>query len=213
MERMTCRQFQDVVHAMVRMELLDLRARDAAHDHAESCAACAALLAEAERLDAWTEAVARSTAHEETPAHVEEALLAQFRQEHSRRALWGWRWEWAASGLIAASMALLVWISVPDLGSRLTNMGRSTSGPARGGSGANGADPDAAEVQLAQFTPLPLGDGLEPDDTGMIVQVELTRAALGKLGYPVGKRDAKEVVRADLLVGENGWPRAVRLRE
>jgi hypothetical protein len=39
----------------------------------------------------------------------------------------------------------------------------------------------------------------------------MTRSALGSLGYPVDEVHAADVVQADLLVGEDGLPRAVRL--
>ncbi len=71
---------------------------------------------------------------------------------------------------------------------------------------ANGADP------LANFVPVPGADNtLDSDDPGMVVHVALTRASLGELGYPVDKAHATEIVQADVLVGEDGWPRAVRL--
>ncbi len=72
---------------------------------------------------------------------------------------------------------------------------------------ANDAD------QLANFVPVPFADEATADDPGVIVRVQLTRAALGKLGYQVEQGKGKELVQADVLVGEDGWPRAVRLEQ
>ncbi len=67
--------------------------------------------------------------------------------------------------------------------------------------------------QLANFVPVPFADEATMDDPGVIVRVQLTRAALGKLGYQVEQGKGKELVQADVLVGEDGWPRAVRLEQ
>ena len=37
MKEMTCREFDEVVHGFVRMELLDVNAREAAVEHAAHC--------------------------------------------------------------------------------------------------------------------------------------------------------------------------------
>ncbi len=50
MEEMTCLQFEEIVHGLVRLEILDVAARDRAFDHAAECAGCAALLADVQTL-------------------------------------------------------------------------------------------------------------------------------------------------------------------
>ena len=41
MNDMTCREFENVVHGFVRMELLDVTVRESALDHSARCGNCA----------------------------------------------------------------------------------------------------------------------------------------------------------------------------
>ena len=59
--------------------------------------------------------------------------------------------------------------------------------------------------------PVPYTAGITPDDPGMIVRVQLTRASLAELGYPVAETPDEDLILADVLVGEDGWPRGVKL--
>jgi hypothetical protein len=63
------------------------------------------------------------------------------------------------------------------------------------------------------FVPLPDADQIGPDDLGVVVRVQLTRSSLAELGYPVVDTPDpdEDLISADVLVGEDGWPRAVRL--
>jgi hypothetical protein len=45
----------------------------------------------------------------------------------------------------------------------------------------------------------------------MVVRVQLTRASLTELGYPIAETPDEDLILADVLVGEDGWPRAVKL--
>ena len=63
------------------------------------------------------------------------------------------------------------------------------------------------------FVPLPFAEAIGPEDLGMIVRVQLTRALLTELGYPVAEslNPDDDLISADVLVGEDGWPRAVKV--
>jgi len=63
----------------------------------------------------------------------------------------------------------------------------------------------------SDFVPVPFTDGISTDDPGMVVRVQLTRASLAQLGYPVAVTPDEDLVLADVLVGEDGWPRGVKL--
>jgi hypothetical protein len=69
-----------------------------------------------------------------------------------------------------------------------------------------------ADNELSDFTLLP---GVLPADTddAAILRVRMQRGALGALGLPVNEDRANEWIQVDLLVGNDGWPEAVRLRE
>ena len=42
----------------------------------------------------------------------------------------------------------------------------------------------------------------------MVVRVQLTRSSLAELGYPEADTPDGELIPADVLVGEDGWPRS-----
>ena len=129
---MNCLEFESQLEVLARGALADARTRAAAEAHAESCAACAARLADERALSAGMRALAAGMKGTEAPAGVETALLAAFRaraasapvEESSDAAattnvvpLSGHaparRWSWAktvavASLAAAASLALFV---------------------------------------------------------------------------------------------------------
>lgn len=87
MSEITCREFDEIVHGYVRMELLDVRLREAALEHTVGCALCASRMGEAIVLAEVTETGSKRVQHQQTPPRVEAALLAEFRN-HRRRAAW-----------------------------------------------------------------------------------------------------------------------------
>jgi hypothetical protein len=235
MNEMTCREFDEVVHRIVRMELLDVNLREAALEHTVRCRDCAERMAEATALAEATETVGRTMRDEQAPARVEAAVLAGFRSHH-RRAAWRRTFEWATVGAAAAVLVLFAWTfsgrskgplhSAP--GGDVTS---KTQGPLDAKVAASPArdvqDELTADVQLADasdseasegdayvpsdFVPVPFTDGIAPDDPGMVVRVQLTRASLLQLGYPTAETPDEDLILADVLVGEDGWPRAVKV--
>jgi hypothetical protein len=229
MNGMTCREFDEVVHGFVRMELLDVSLREAAIEHAASCRNCAERMAEAGALAEVTEAVAGSVREQQTPPNVEAALLSAFRSQ--RRRTIGWRtFQWAAAGAAAAMLAVVLWTSSgpskgqlspaprKDVSSQskepLDASGLAASQP---GEAAQGTELEASNADtggtysVSDFVPVPFTEGIGPEDSGMVVRVQLTRASLAELGYPVAEAPDEDLIRADVLVGEDGWPRGVRL--
>jgi hypothetical protein len=69
----------------------------------------------------------------------------------------------------------------------------------------------AGMYSVADFVPVPFADRMGPEDPGMVVRVQMTRASLAELGYPVDEVYSSDLVRADVLVGQDGWPRGVRV--
>jgi hypothetical protein len=63
----------------------------------------------------------------------------------------------------------------------------------------------------SDFVPVPYTGAIVADDPGMVVRVQLTRASLAQLGYPVAETPDEDLILADVLVGEDGWPRGVKL--
>ncbi len=74
------------------------------------------------------------------------------------------------------------------------------------------ADAPVSETYAASdFVPVPFTGAITADDPGMIVRVQLTRSSLAQLGYPVAETPDEDLILADVLVGEDGWPRGVKL--
>ena len=69
----------------------------------------------------------------------------------------------------------------------------------------------AGTYVASDFVPVPFTGTINADDPGMIVRVQLTRASLAQLGYPVAETPDEDLILADVLVGEDGWPRGVKL--
>ncbi len=108
MTEMTCREFDEVVHGFVHMELLDVNVREAALEHASHCELCSGRMRDAAALAEATETMGQRARAQQTPPHVEAALMAAFRN-HSRRASWRRSLEWASVGAAAAVLLIFLW--------------------------------------------------------------------------------------------------------
>jgi hypothetical protein len=231
MKEMTCGEFDEVVHGFVYMELLDVNVREAALEHAAHCALCAERMADAAALSEASQSIGESARGEHTAPEIETALLLAFRNHH-RRTSWQRKLEWASIGAAAAALLLFVWLgngkqtvqSVPvphkDISAQSaaplqpevaesSKLISVSSTPATNGTKTTAS---ASESYVASdFIPVPYSGSIVADDPGMVVRVQLTRASLAQLGYPVAETPDEDLILADVLVGEDGWPRGVKL--
>lgn len=76
---MKCQEFRSNIDGLARGALVDARTRDDAAAHEESCASCAARLADERALTAGLCALAATMREESAPARAESALLSAFR--------------------------------------------------------------------------------------------------------------------------------------
>lgn len=67
--------------------------------------------------------------------------------------------------------------------------------------------------ETTAFIPLTYLGGASPSDGGLIVRVEVPRTTLLSLGLPLNLDRREELIKADLLVGDDGIARAIRLVE
>ena len=213
---MTCDEFEAIGwDAQSNASLTDVQ-RAAAAGHVVSCTRCAALgdSWEATRLELRSLAQATTTA--EAPARVEMRLRQQFRAQYhtpkARRTAVVTAWVLAAAAVLVGAASWVNW---------RTNQNRVIAlPPDRGVAGDRSvgqsfrADPQTfmADSELSDFTLLP---GILPADMddAAIFRVRMQRGALGALGLPVNEDRANEWIQVDLLVGNDGLPEAVRLRE
>jgi hypothetical protein len=226
---MNCADFAEIVHELAREEVradkktLSAATAVSARFHAQTCESCAARLGEARSLALALKAAEEGSTQTGAPAHVEMSLIATFRdyQRSRQRA----RYREQCSRLRRAEWVAVATAAVALLAIGMWNFSRLHS---HGANGANAhpvaaanknagvsaqpaAEPQETAAQDSDFVPLPYGESFSADDSGVVVRVSMTRDALESLGYPVNEGGGEDVVQADLIVGEDGWPRAVRL--
>ena len=68
-----------------------------------------------------------------------------------------------------------------------------------------------ADAGVMRFVSLPTAVGLPSLESGRIVRVEVPIAMLPSLGFDIGPDPPQALVEADVLVGQDGQPRAIRL--
>lgn len=156
------------------------------------------------------------------PPEVEARLLTAF---HSRRRS-GWRWAALTAAAAALVIALLLWpnrrpkpaVSAAPPISRVpaatrpapvavapANIARTPRKLAR--KVAAVPQPQPREVVTDFF---PLMNPAPSFERGQMLRVQLPAAAMRTVGLPVREEHLGDLVQADVLVGEEGMPRAIR---
>lgn len=167
-------------------------------------------------------ALAENDREREAPPAVEARILAAF---HSRRRS-GWRSAAIAATAAVLAIALLLWpsrrpkpaVSAAPLISKMpavarpapvvvapANVTRTPRKLARKMAAA--PQPQAREVVTDFF---PLMNPAPSFERGQILRVQLPAAAMQTVGLPVREEHLGDLVQADVLVGEEGIPRAIR---
>jgi len=220
---MNCEEF-----AMAGLDLgsasEDSPRQQAAREHLLTCSHCASLHENWQALRGELRDLAVETRDAKTPARVQMRLRQEFRATRNslqRR----WVANFATWGLAAAALLLgtFSWVQWKN---GKTNQGGPGKTPAvavnekgsSAGAGANhipAAGPELGETLVAsndsdEFTLLP---GTMPGslDDAMVVRVQMQRGVLGSLGLTVSEDRAADWIQVDLLLGDDGQPRAVRL--
>jgi hypothetical protein len=130
----------------------------------------------------------------EAPSSLEGRLLSEFRRHHRRRRLLTWT---PLLGVAAALAALIFW----------TRIEKPRAVPAAVAQAAVASDDDTG------FYPLPEAEALPAVENAMVVRVQLPVSSLRLMGVPVSEERAEASVQAELLLGQDGLARAVRLAE
>jgi hypothetical protein len=137
-----------------------------------------------------------SDAPYQAPAYVEDRLLTEFRRRTRLRRARAWM-SAVSVGAVAATIAVLLWI-----------------GPLAPRHAASPADATAmADETTAGFYPLPDAEGLPPVESAMVVRVQMPMASLELIGFPINLDRASDRVEAEVLLGQDGLARGVRLVE
>ena len=190
--------------------------RAAAAEHAVSCTRCGALRNSWEATRLELRSLAQLTTSVEAPARVEMRLRQQFRTEYHtpkvRRTAVVTAWTLAAAAVLVGAASWVNWRASRNRNIAVRPDTRVLNGSPTGQNAAAESQSVMADSELSDFTLLP---GVLPADTddAAILRVRLQRGALGALGLPVNEDRANEWIQVDLLVGNDGLPEAVRMRE
>jgi len=155
----------------------------------------------------------------EASPRVEQRLLVRFRAraERRRRAMWGY--SVAAVAAVVAMLAVVFWAprsrnSAPAQISRMVPSGQEAL--------VQDVEPSASMPQARfavvrtddlsdSFYPLPEAQDLPPLETTMVVRVELPASSLRLMGVPVEEDPSAGSLQADVMLGQDGLARGVRL--
>ena len=142
---------------------------------------------------------------------VEQTLRATFRAraERKRRSVLGW----SAAGFVAIAAAIVVLLLARFPRSRGVESPQVVSkAPAASMAGVQNAVVRTDEL-AGSFYPLAEADELPPVETTLVVRVQLPVSSLELMGFPVDEDAGAEPVQAEVLLGQDGLARGVRLAQ
>ena len=216
--RVDCARFGEILHDIDRPGALDPGLVESALAHAESCSDCARLLTEAESLDLGLRTLVAQEANLQASPRVEKALLREFRDQKAAVARRRFQWQVAVLGAAAATILAIGLVLHQRLAPKGgNNVAQQSPQVAPIVAPRNTQIQQAAQSQAsnseyaADFVSLPYADDPSTLDDGAVVRVNLSRSALAALGMPVADTGDAETIPADLVLGEDGTPEAIRL--
>jgi hypothetical protein len=188
--------------------------------HLAECAACAAQWTPQRALAAGLRSMGEEWRKVEAPPRVEAGLTAAFRAQAGlaarrrlRRAWWTPVFGWAAAtaGTIALATVLIHGYQPAPVKPRTVASPRHTvQSPVE--MAVLDADSDDDTSALGEgFVRLPNAPRIEPNEDYNVVRVEVPGSAMIDAGISLGEDRAAETVLADVALGPDGTPRAVRL--
>jgi hypothetical protein len=218
MSGMSCREFERPLMDRARDRPMDAAVRIALASHLEMCPNCSRALERQMRLSAAMGALAKRTTDVSAPFSVEQAILAELNVVNAQARR---RWIYAGVGVaLAASVVMALWLGSAPAPQKIE--ARVT--PAPQAAVLEASAPVAAPVKRirkrrvkpapkpeAPFIAIPYTPPLDPRERVDVVRMDMPVAALIAAGLPVGTADPASHVRTDVLVGQDGRARAVRL--
>jgi anti-sigma factor RsiW len=206
--------------------------------HLAECPACAALLKRERTLSAALRGLAEETAAERAPDAVEERLVAMFAAQRAPAGVMANSRRWwipVAAGLALAAASVAWWLGgpgsrrlepaapaplpvqastatptpsiepAPDPQTTAHDLGREVLAP------RPSAHRQARVLRPAGFMVIPSAVGLPDFESGEIVRTRIPVSSLPVYGVEIVPDAAGTPVEADLLVGQDGRARAIRL--
>jgi hypothetical protein len=212
---MKCEEFEAISleRSGSRMSELDAALRNAAAEHATQCPGCAALQESWQEARVALQALRETTRDAETPGRVEMRLRHEFGMRHrtakARSAAIVAAWALATAAVLFAGVNWWNW-RLAQTQRGFVSAGIAVKAPAPAATDTSEDATLVADNETGDFTLLPGSLPQELDDSA-IVRVGMQRGALGALGLPVNEERVGDWIQVDLLVGQDGLPKAVRL--
>lgn len=223
-----CEEVRELLVAVARAETVSASGQTFLREHVENCPQCRRKLANQRMLSAGL-LVAAAASPAKPPAAVKVALLREFRRQRTvapmrRPVLW-----WTAIASVAAALLVAAMLETlrrpPVITPRLVAppppvvatapVPAAPAPPPRRRVKARVLPPvpkveEAPEV-ATDFFEIPYSEPLRPDERADVIRIQMPRANIAAFGLPVsgGRLDSR--VTADVLMGEDGVARAVRL--
>jgi hypothetical protein len=170
-----------------------------------------------ERVVEALRALSEHDASREASSDVEARLRVQFQSRRRRR---GWRQTavWATSAVAAAAMVVFFVVAnrKPPAPAPVHEVARQAVAvqpevaPAAAVETPKRVRKPAMRPQEVVTDFFPLMDPAPPFERGQLLRVELPASAMQMVGLPVREDRLADSVQADVLVGEEGLPRAIR---
>jgi hypothetical protein len=234
---MECRECDSIIHDFMRSGVATEDARAKAFEHIIDCARCELRFSNVRSLERALRELAETMDSEGMAAQLEPALRGAFQQQNRARQRSRSVAGWVAAGL-AASLLLSIgvlsrhWVFGPQRKPpSVTTSSVVTPAKVADAQTPKAAAKEAQEIRshtklkprvpskrsdseelMTGFYELSYAGSSDHMISGEIVRVTLRGSVLPGIGFPValdGDR-AAELITADLLVGENGLPLAIR---
>lgn len=233
---MSCREHEGTILDVARGVAGEAETSVLLH-HARECPACDLVLRRERALTAVLRTLAGTTRADGPSPSVEAALLAAFadRQCEARSRAGAWpTWMAAAAAVVLLAAAGALWRGAqvaepreaPPLAARSVGgwHGLGTVRPAVEGMGVSriivrvarptretGLAVRAGAETGGAFVPWPGAAALPGFDSGHLVRTQLPASVLPLLGIAMADLTGQDRVEADVVVGQDGFARAVRL--
>lgn len=221
-----CDLFEVHVDELVREQTVDAILKEQMLNHVRHCPECGIRLSAARELAAGLADLAAMHAGDQAPARVETALLSCLREQRNAwRKRRRQRWLAAAATIISAGAGVWSWQRFlpahrhplittepaptvrPDQATEVKQ-----KSPPRVHSQMKAAVAQVAfPAQDSSFILLPYGQDAPSFSGAQIVRVAVTPAALASMGVPVTDPSAAAYLEAEVVVGDDGVARAIRL--
>jgi hypothetical protein len=226
---MSCREYRRELVELAGGGPLEEADRQRLAAHLEGCRECAELFDRQTALASAVRKLAEETASAVPPEMLETNLLAEFDQAGRRQRRRRLVMRWMAAGAVAASL-LAGWFAIGGRGPLPDGRGSARSADREPGPAcppevvkAEVRPPAAkqhtarrrrvaAPVESAQpFIAIPYTEPLAPYERAAVMRVDLPVAAVIAAGLPVRTADLGASARADVVVGQDGRARAIRV--